>query len=149
MAPPFQPGGFDYWEILPGQGSYYNPDFIQMDNSRKRFDGHCNDLVTEKGITWLKNATKSKKPFMAMVQYKAPHRNWAPAFRHINMFDGVTMPEPETLFDDYENRSSVLKEHAMGIQDHMSWGNDMKMQGPNLFPSHFTGRKGRAIQPPL
>ena len=136
------PVGFDYWEILPGQGSYYNPDFIQMDNSRKRFDGHCNDLVTEKGITWLKNATKSKKPFMAMVQYKAPHRNWAPAFRHINMFDGVTIPEPETLFDDYENRSAVLKEHAMGIQDHMSWGNDMKMQGPNLFPSHFTGRKG-------
>jgi arylsulfatase A-like enzyme/lysophospholipase L1-like esterase len=134
------PIGFDYWEILPGQGAYYNPDFIQMDNTRKRFQGHCNDLVTEKGLTWLKQAADSKKPFMAMVQYKAPHRNWAPAFRHINMFDDVTMPEPETLFDNYENRSSVLKEHAMGIQDHMSWGNDMKMQGENLFPSHFTGR---------
>ena len=134
------PIGFDYWEILPGQGAYYNPDFIQMDNTRKRFQGHCNDLVTQKGLTWLKQAANSKKPFMAMVQYKAPHRNWAPAFRHINMFDDVTMPEPETLFDNYENRSSVLKEHAMGIQDHMSWGNDMKMQGENLFPSHFTGR---------
>ena len=134
------PIGFDYWEILPGQGAYYNPDFIQMDNSRKRFQGHCNDLVTKKGLTWLKQAASSKKPFMAMVQYKAPHRNWAPAFRHINMFDDVTMPEPETLFDNYEHRSSVLKEHAMGIQDHMSWGNDMKMQGENLFPSHFTGR---------
>lgn len=136
------PVGFDYWEILPGQGAYYNPDFIQMDNTRKRFEGHCNDLVTEKGLTWLKKAAESKKPFMAMVQYKAPHRNWAPAFRHINMFDEVKMPEPETLFDDYANRSSVLKEHAMGIQDHMSWGNDMKFQGPNLFPSHFTGGKG-------
>ena len=136
------PIGFDYWEILPGQGAYYNPDFIQMDNTRKRFQGHCNDLVTEKGLTWLKQAADSKKPFMAMVQYKAPHRNWAPAFRHINMFDDVTMPEPETLFDNYENRSSVLKEHAMGIQDHMSWGNDMKMQGKNLFPSHFTGGPG-------
>ena len=134
------PIGFDYWEILPGQGAYYNPDFIQMDNTRKRFQGHCNDLVTQKGLTWLKQAADSKKPFMTMVQYKAPHRNWAPAFRHINMFDDVTMPEPETLFDNYENRSSVLKEHAMGIQDHMSWGNDMKMQGENLFPSHFTGR---------
>ena len=136
------PIGFDYWEILPGQGAYYNPDFIQMDNTRKRFQGHCNDLVTQKGLTWLKQAADSKKPFMAMVQYKAPHRNWAPAFRHINMFDDVTMPEPETLFDNYENRSSVLKEHAMGIQDHMSWGNDMKMQGKNLFPSHFTGGPG-------
>lgn len=136
------PIGFDYWEILPGQGAYYNPDFIQMDNTRKRFQGHCNDLVTQKGLTWLKQAANSKKPFMAMVQYKAPHRNWAPAFRHINMFDDVNMPEPETLFDNYENRSSVLKEHAMGIQDHMSWGNDMKMQGKNLFPSHFTGGPG-------
>lgn len=136
------PIGFDYWEILPGQGAYYNPDFIQMDNTRKRFQGHCNDLVTQKGLTWLKQAADSKKPFMAMVQYKAPHRNWAPAFRHINMFDNVNMPEPETLFDNYENRSSVLKEHAMGIQDHMSWGNDMKMQGKNLFPSHFTGGPG-------
>jgi len=136
------PVGFDYWEVLPGQGAYYNPDFIQMDNTRKRFQGHCNDLVTEKGLTWLKKAADSKKPFMAMVQYKAPHRNWAPAFRHINMFDDVTMPEPETLFDNYQNRSSVLKEHAMGIQDHMSWGNDMKMQGKNLFPSHFTGGPG-------
>ncbi|MEN8775167.1 MAG: sulfatase/phosphatase domain-containing protein [Akkermansiaceae bacterium] len=136
------PVGFDYWEVLPGQGAYYNPDFIQMDNSRKRFQGHCNDLVTQKGLTWLKQAADSKKPFMAMVQYKAPHRNWAPAFRHIDMFDDVTMPEPETLFDNYENRSSVLKEHAMGIQDHMSWGNDMKMQGKNIFPSHFTGGPG-------
>ena len=136
------PIGFDYWEILPGQGAYYNPDFIQMDNTRKRFQGHCNDLVTQKGLTWLKQAADSKKPFMAIVQYKAPHRNWAPAFRHINMFDDVNMPEPETLFDNYENRSSVLKEHAMGIQDHMSWGNDMKMQGKNLFPSHFTGGPG-------
>ena len=133
------PVGFDYWEVLPGQGAYYNPDFIQMDNKRKKFPGHCNDLVTEKGLAWLKQAADSKKPFMAMVQYKAPHRNWAPAFRHLNTFDDIEMPEPETLFDDYSNRSSVLKEHAMGIQGHMSWSHDMKFQGPNLFPSHFTG----------
>ena len=133
------PVGFDYWEVLPGQGAYYNPDFIQMDNKRKKFPGHCNDLVTEKGLAWLKQAADSNKPFMAMVQYKAPHRNWAPAFRHLNTFDDIEMPEPETLFDDYSNRSSVLKEHAMGIQGHMSWSHDMKFQGPNLFPSHFTG----------
>jgi len=133
------PVGFDYWEVLPGQGSYYNPDFIQMDQTRKRFQGHCNDLVTEKGIAWLKEAAESKKPFMAMVQFKAPHRNWSPAFRHLDLFDGMTLPEPPTLFDDYQNRSSVLKEHAMGIGDHMYWGWDMKFEGKNLFPEHFLG----------
>lgn len=131
------PIGFDYWEILPGQGSYYNPDFIQMDNTRKRFQGHCNDLVTEKGMAWLKEATDSKKPFMAMVQFKAPHRNWSPAFRHLDLFDGMDLPEPPTLFDDYANRSSVLGEHAMGIYDHMYWGWDMKFEGKNPFPEHF------------
>ncbi len=132
------PIGFDYWEVLPGQGAYYNPDFIQMDNTKKRFDGHCNDLVTEKGLTWLKQAADSDKPFMAMVQYKAPHRNWAPAFRHLNLFDGTDLPEPATLFDDYANRSSVLKEHEMGIYKHMYWGHDMKFDGKNPFPAHFS-----------
>ena len=56
------PVGFDYWEVLPGQGAYYNPDFIQMDGSKKRFEGHCNDLVTEKGLTWLKKAQANEKP---------------------------------------------------------------------------------------
>ncbi|MDC0263658.1 sulfatase-like hydrolase/transferase, partial [Verrucomicrobia bacterium] len=39
------PTGFNYWEILPGQGSYYNPDLIQMDGSRKRYQGYCTDLI--------------------------------------------------------------------------------------------------------
>ncbi|MFK7910984.1 MAG: sulfatase/phosphatase domain-containing protein [Akkermansiaceae bacterium] len=132
------PIGFDYWEVLPGQGAYYNSDFIQMDGSKKRFQGHCNDLVTEKGIAWLKKAQTDGKPFVAMIQYKAPHRNWSGAPRHLTLFDDITMPEPPTLFDDYANRSKVLGEHAMGIAKHMSWSHDMKFKGPNLFPKHFT-----------
>jgi len=114
------PVGFDYWEILPGQGAYYNPDFIQMNGETKRFEGHCNDLVTEKGLTWLKKASAEDKPFVAMIQYKAPHRNWAGASRHLQLFKGMTLPEPESLFDDYSNRSSVLAEHAMGVATPMS-----------------------------
>ena len=33
------PQGFDHWEILPGQGDYYNPAFITAPN----------DTVKEKG----------------------------------------------------------------------------------------------------
>ena len=140
------PVGFDFWRILPGQGAYYNPDFIEMDNSRKRYEGHCNDLVTKFGIEWLEKGRDKSKPFIAMVQYKAPHRNWAPAPRHVGALNDVTVPEPDTLFDDYANRSSVLKEHAMGIADHMSWSHDMKFKGENLFPEHFSGgHKNRAL----
>ncbi|MBK1830136.1 sulfatase-like hydrolase/transferase [Verrucomicrobiaceae bacterium R5-34] len=131
------PVGFDYWEILPGQGNYYNPDMLQMDGSKKKYEGHVNDIVTERGLTWLKKAEKEDKPFVAMIQYKAPHRNWSGALRHITLFDDITMPEPDTLFDDYSNRSKALGEQAMSVANHMYWGHDMKFNGPNLFPKHF------------
>ena len=69
------PVGFDFWRILPGQGSYYNPDFIEMDGSRKRYEGYGNDKVTEFSLEWLKNGRDKSKPFVMMSQFKAPHRN--------------------------------------------------------------------------
>ena len=133
------PTGFNYWEILPGQGAYYNPDFIQMDNSRKRYQGYCTDIITDLALEWLKNEREKDKPFVLMCQHKAPHRNWSPAPRHLNLFDDIKMPEPDTLFDRYGgNRSKTLKEHEMGIKDHMYWGHDMKFHGKeSMFPKHF------------
>ena len=133
------PTGFDYWEILPGQGAYYNPDFIQMDNTRKRYEGYCTDIITDRALEWLEAKRDSSKPFILMCQHKAPHRNWAPAPRHLTLFDNIKMPEPPGLFDDYGgNRSQTLKQHAMGIADHMYWGHDMKFHGKDsLFPEYF------------
>jgi len=31
-----EPVGFDHWEILPSQGNYWNPDFIEMDGRELR-----------------------------------------------------------------------------------------------------------------
>lgn len=133
------PTGFNYWEILPGQGAYYNPDFIQMDNKRKRYEGYCTDIITDRALDWLKNKRDKDKPFVLMCQHKAPHRNWSPAPRHLTLFDDIEMPEPNTLFDDYEgNRSKTLKDHEMGIKDHMYWGHDMKFHGKDSkFPEYF------------
>ncbi len=134
------PTGFDYWEILPGQGAYYNPDFIQMDNTRKRYEGYCTDLITDRALEWLEKRDK-KKPFVLMCQHKAPHRNWSPAPRHLTLFDDIEMPEPASLFDDYGGgRSETLKKHAMGIAEHMYWGHDMKFAGKDSeFPEYFMG----------
>lgn len=121
------PVGFDYWEVLPGQGSYYNPDFIQMDGKRKRFPGYATDITTDKSIKWLEQRDKDK-PFFLMCQHKAPHRTFAPALRHMNMFDGVEIPEPETLFDDYSNRSKTLPKNEMEIDRHFHWAYDAKVR---------------------
>jgi len=133
------PVGFDHWEVLPGQGSYYNPDFLQMDGSRKRRNGYCTDIITDLSLDWLKEKRDPNKPFMLMCQHKAPHRNWSPAERHFKMFK-EDVPEPETLRDDYAGRTELLKLNEMTIRDHMHWGHDMKIHGENLYPDYFADR---------
>ena len=41
-----EPTGFDYWNILTGQGNYYNPTFI--DNGEKKVvPGYCTNITTD------------------------------------------------------------------------------------------------------
>ena len=132
------PTGFDFWEILPGQGSYYNPDFIQMDGSQKRYEGYCTDLVTDFSIDWLENQRDKNAPFLLICQHKAPHRCWSPPPRHFGKYKHGTISEPTTLFPDHSTRSAASAESEMSIRDHFSWSHDMKFKGQNLFPDHFT-----------
>jgi N-acetylglucosamine-6-sulfatase len=134
-----KPTGFDHWQILPGQGSYYNPDFMQMDGTTKRLEGYCTDLITDKALDWLKNQRDRDKPFVLMCQHKAPHRNWVPAERHYKLFDGVKMPEPETLFDDYANRSAALKQQEMSLDKDFWWENDLLLPGTSTDPRFRNG----------
>ncbi|MBL9207694.1 MAG: sulfatase-like hydrolase/transferase, partial [Opitutaceae bacterium] len=39
------PTGFDFWQILPGQGAYYNPPMIR-NGERIRTQGYVTDLIT-------------------------------------------------------------------------------------------------------
>ncbi len=128
------PTGFDHWEILPGQGSYVNPDFVQMDGSRKRDDGYVTDVVTDKTLAWLMSRQDDTKPFLLMTQHKAPHRSWMPAPRHYDLFDDVHMPEPSTLFDDYAGRIDAVKAQRMSIAKDFEWGWDMMLPGAAADP---------------
>ena len=121
------PVGFDHWEVFPGQGSYYNPVFIQMDGTRKKFEGYATDLTTDKALAWLNSRDKSR-PFFLMCQHKAPHRTFAPALRHLGAFDDVEIPEPPNLFDDYANRSRTLAKNEMEIDQHFDWAYDAKIR---------------------
>ncbi len=67
------PTGFDYWEIVPGQGSYYNPDFYTSAgrDKMKRYEGYITDITTDLGLKWLEERDQDK-PFLLMCQQKAP-----------------------------------------------------------------------------
>jgi arylsulfatase A-like enzyme len=123
------PTGFDDWRILPGQGEYYNPDFIENGEKRNRV-GYVTDLITDFSLDFLKDAQERRQPFLLMMHHKAPHRNWQPAPRHLTLYDKTTFPEPETLFDDYATRSRAAREQQMTLRDFMTLDSDLKMGPP-------------------
>lgn len=121
------PQGFDYWNILPGQGIYYNP-LLNENGKTEKHTGYVTDIITEQGLKWLKNRDKNK-PFMLMLQHKAPHREWEPALRHLNHDQGRVYAEPPTLFDDFAGRSKAISDHDMGL-DRTITERDMKLVPP-------------------
>jgi arylsulfatase A-like enzyme len=120
------PTGFDYWDILPGQGVYYNPEFI---NSTGHYptSGYVTEIITEKALKWLDQAKKSGKPFMLMMHHKAPHHNWQPGPNELGMYDNVVFPEPATLFDNYANRGPAEHNQNMTIANTMRLDMDLKL----------------------
>lgn len=121
------PKGFDQFKILPGQGSYYNPDFITKNEGRIRVEGYVTDIVTDMTLDWLSDERNKEDPFLLMYLHKSPHRPWQMAERHMEEFTQRTFPEPPTLFDDYSGRTAAAGEAEMNILDHMGWSGDTKL----------------------
>ncbi len=129
------PQGFDYSEVLIGQGPYYNPPMLR-NGERVKHIGYTTEIITDLALRWLKGRDASR-PFMLMYQHKAPHRNWQPGPKYLNMFDDVDIPEPETLFDDYSGRAEPARTQDMTIAKTMT-PSDLKLTAPkNLTPEQL------------
>jgi arylsulfatase A-like enzyme len=122
-----KPKGFDQFKILPGQGAYYNPEFITKHDGHIKVEGYVTDIVTDMTLDWLQNERKQDTPFMLMYLHKSPHRPWMMAERHLEEFTNKKFPEPKTLFDDYSARTSAAAEAEMNILKHMGWAGDNKV----------------------
>ncbi|MEG1615786.1 MAG: sulfatase [Bacteroidales bacterium] len=120
------PQGFDHYEILIGQGDYFNSTFI-VDGEKTPSEGYVTDVITDKTINWLDSRADKEKPFALMYYHKAPHRNWLPAPRHMGMFNDKVFPEPANLFDDYETRGRAAREQEMELDRHFREGWDLKL----------------------
>jgi len=119
-----QPTGFDYWNVLPGQGDYYNPRFIN-NGSDTTYHGYVTDIITDLSLDWLLSR-KGKEPFLLMVHNKAPHRNWMPGFKHLDVFDDVEFPQPASFQDDYSGREH-LHQQKLTVANHMDMVYDLKI----------------------
>jgi arylsulfatase A-like enzyme len=113
-----EPTGFDYWNILPAQGHYYNPPFIKMGKDTT-YKGYVTDVITDLALEWV-DQNKSK-PFFLMLHHKAPHRNWMPPLKYLGKFDDALFPLPKNFHDDYKGRLALQRQqitvaHALDIR---------------------------------
>jgi arylsulfatase A-like enzyme len=124
------PQGYDYFDVLKGQGPYNNPPMLTMDEAGEvvevKHQGYTTDIIIGKALEWLKNSREPGKPFMLMCQHKAPHRNWVPHEKYQNWLDDVDIPEPETFWDDYSGRKAPASRQEMEVGRHMR-ENDLKL----------------------
>lgn len=131
--------GFDYWDVLPGQGRYNNPDFIS-EKGKEKNTGYVSDVITDKTLAWLKDQRDKSKPFMLMMHHKAPHRNWTPAKRYMVKYADMKIPEPSSLFDDYEGRGTAAHKQDMTISKTMRMMGDLKVGGKFAKSEQFAAR---------
>jgi arylsulfatase A-like enzyme len=125
-----EPAGFDYYNVLPGQGLYFNPimyestmpwwnkegtiwweDLEAIEEGKgggKQYKGYVTDVITDVALNFLKNRPKDK-PFCLLYQHKAPHDMWEYDDKHAHLYKDIDIPEPANLFDDYKNRGEAIK----------------------------------------
>jgi arylsulfatase A-like enzyme len=119
------PQGFDYSAVVPGQGDYYNPDFI-VNGKQERIHGYVTKITTRLALDWLKSRDP-EKPFCLLYHEKAPHREWLPERKYYKEYSKRSFREPETLFDNYDGRGTPAHTAEMRISRDQNWSGDSKL----------------------
>ena len=122
-----RPTGFDYWNILPGQGAYFDPVMIEM-GERKKLSGYTTDVITDLAINFVRQRP-ADRPFFLMYHHKAPHRNWQPHEKYRRQYENFDPPVPETFDDDYRGKSDASRAATMHIDQDLN-DNDLKIAPP-------------------
>ena len=148
------PSGFDRSEVLVGQGDYWNP-LLVVDGERSRREGHTTDLIHDAAVARLEALAAADAnhdgdddgddtpPFLLMVHHKAPHRNWMPHPRHLDLFTDGDLPVPDSFFDAPDRRSPAGAIQTMRIDRDLAWLYDLKIDPTTLHPDEEVSRLDR------
>ena len=132
------PQGFDYFDILVGQGNYYNPDFISNARDTTRLNGYVTNIITDKSLKWLEGRDPNK-PFCLVVGEKATHREWIPDLPDLGAYDSINFRLPPNFFDTYDGRPAAMHQDmtvdkTMRLKEdlkvHMDFASDSKRLNP-------------------
>ena len=123
------PTGFDKWEILPGQGDYYNPNFIigrENGCDTVQVHGYLTNIITDKSLDWLENGRDKSKPFCLLIHHKAIHRDWLADTCYLREYEDKEFELPVNFFDNYEGRLAAAAQE-MSVDKDMDLIYDLKM----------------------
>lgn len=134
---PTQPNGFDDWGKV---SSYYTRGIQTADGFVER-SGYSTDLITDLSMEWIE-AQPKEKPFAIWINYHASHRTWIPATRYLHHYDDQEIPEPVTLFPDFEGKSPAAALTQMRIAQDLFPAYDLKLPitGDQVLDKSATGR---------
>ena len=117
------PEAFDYYNVLHGQGSYFNSvlyekgsdETVEITKGKKKvtvkghqYEGHSSDIIADQTLKWLKARDKSK-PFFLMHQFKAPHDMFEFAPKYKDYLENTQIPEPASLYYNANNGSIATR----------------------------------------
>ena len=122
-----EPQGFDYYNVLPGQGQYFN--CLMKEKGQPWLDGNkggipskgfITDVITDRSIEWLKN-NNTGNPFFLMIHHKAPHTPHEYPGKYDSLYAHEDIPLPETFNDDYAGKNPGLQNENAGFSrlDHI------------------------------
>ncbi|MBE6268498.1 MAG: sulfatase [Bacteroidales bacterium] len=111
-----EPTGFDHWDILIGQGDYYNPTFINNGDTVQR-KGYATNVTTDLALQWLEEGRDKDKPFCLLLHHKAPHRTWMPDTCDFKLFADKEFALPDNFYDNYEGRLAAAAQEMSIVKD--------------------------------
>jgi arylsulfatase A-like enzyme len=122
------PVGFDRYEVLAGQGPYYNP-VLHDGSDSVRHTGYTQDIITDRALRWLDTRRDRARPFLLLLHYNAPHRYWDPGPAQLALYRDTVFAEPATFRDDGARRASGFRLQEMEIALDL-FSRDLKLEEP-------------------
>ena len=128
-----EPTGFDYWNVLPGQGRYRDPILVEMGQER-RHAGYVSTIVTDLAMDWIRDRDP-KSPFLLFLHHKAPHGQWIPDAQHEALFEGEDVARPESFDDSRAGRAGPVQNATNRLVPDLldrwrTWGAAMGKEDP-------------------
>ena len=126
-----EPSGFDKWEVLVGQGHYFDPIFI-VPEGRVTHKGYSTNIITDLSLEWLDKERDKNRPFCLVIHHKAPHRNWMPDIPEIDLFEDITFPIPDNFYDNYEGRPAAAAQEMSIAGEELDFAFDLKLNADDI-----------------